>query len=82
VPATDAGEHGGDMAVADLERLAELAVAPGDAGQAPLEGGDRQLRPAPFDLRGEVEADRLRVGRVSGSPWRRSQEANCRQSAE
>ena len=51
------------MAVADLERLAELSVAPGDAGQPPLEGGDRQLRAAAFDLRGEVEADRFRVGR-------------------
>ncbi len=66
--ATDAGEHGGDMAVADLERLAELPVAPGDAGQAPLEGGDRKLRAAAFDLRSEVEADRLRVGRRLGKP--------------
>ena len=63
VPAADAGEHGGDMAVTDVERLADLAVAPGDAGQAPLEGGDRKLGAAAFDLRGEVEADRFRVGR-------------------
>ena len=31
VPAADAGQHRGDMAVADLERLAKLPVAPGDA---------------------------------------------------
>ena len=66
VAAADAGEHGGDMAVADLERLAELAVAPGDARQAPFEGGDRKLRAAAFDLGGEVEADRFRIGRRLG----------------
>jgi hypothetical protein len=65
MPAAYAGQHGGDMAIPDLERLTELAVAPGDARQAPLEGGDRKLRPAAFDLRGEVEADRFRVGRAS-----------------
>ena len=54
------------MAIADLERLPKLAVAPGDAGQAPLEGGDRKLRAAAFDLRGEIEADRFRVGRRFG----------------
>ena len=51
------------MAVTDVERLAELPVAPGDAGQPPLEGRDRKLRAAAFDLRGEVEADRFGVGR-------------------
>jgi hypothetical protein len=56
------------MAVADLKRLAELPVAPGDAGEAPLEGGDRKLRPTAFDLRGEVEADRFRVGRRLRKP--------------
>ena len=64
--AADAGQHGGDMAIADLERLTELAVAPGDAGQAPLEGGDRKLRAAAFDLRSQVEADRFRIGRRFG----------------
>ena len=64
--AADAGEHGGDMAIADLERLAELPVAPGDAGQAPFEGGDRKLRAAAFDLGGEIEADRFRIGRRFG----------------
>ena len=68
MPTADAGQHRGDMAIADLERLAKLPVAPGDAGQAPLEGGDRQLRPAAFDLRGEVEADRFRVGRRLRKP--------------
>ena len=63
VPAADAGQHGGDMAVADVERLAELPVAPGDAGQPPLEGRDRKLRAAALDLRREVEADRFRIGR-------------------
>ena len=66
--AADAGQHGGDMAIADLERLPELPVAPGDAGQAPLEGGDRKLRAAAFDLGSEVEADRFRVGRRFGKP--------------
>ncbi len=64
--AADAGEHGGDMAVADLERLPELSVAPGDAGEAPLEGGDRKLRAAAFDLGSEIEADRFRIGRRFG----------------
>ena len=68
MPAADAGQHGGDMAVADLERLAELPVAPGDARQAPLEGGDRKLRPAAFDLGSEIEADRFRIGRRLGKP--------------
>ena len=54
------------MAVADVERLAELAVAPGDARQAPLEGGDRKLRAAAFDLGREIEADRFRIGRRLG----------------
>ena len=66
--AADAGQHGGDMAIADLERLAELPVAPGDAGQAPLEGGDRKLGAAAFDLGSEVEADRFRIGRRFGKP--------------
>ena len=35
-------------------------------GQAPLEGGDRKLRAAAFDLRSEVEADRFRIGRRFG----------------
>jgi hypothetical protein len=64
--AADAGQHGGDMAIADLQRLTELAVAPGDSGQAPLEGGDRKLRAAAFDLGSQVEADRFRVGRRFG----------------
>jgi hypothetical protein len=66
VAAADAGEHGRDMAVADLERLPKLTVTPGDAGQAPLEGGDRKLRAAAFDLRSQVEADRFRIGRRLG----------------
>ena len=56
------------MAVADLERLPKLAVAPGDARQAPFEGGDRKLRASAFDLGCEVEADRLRIGRRFGKP--------------
>ena len=56
------------MAIADLERLPELSVAPGDARQAPFEGGDRKLGPAAFDLRREVEADRFRIGRRLGKP--------------
>ena len=68
VAAADAGEDGGDMAVTDVERLAELPVAPGDAGQPPLEGRDREFRAAAFDLGREVEADRLRVGRRLRKP--------------
>ena len=64
--AADAGQHGRDMPVADLERLAELTVAPGDARQPPLEGGDRKLGAAPLDLRREVEPDRLGIGRRLG----------------
>ena len=66
--AADAGQHGGDMAIADLERLPELPVAPGDARQAPLEGGDRKLGPTAFDLGSEIEADRFRIGRRFGKP--------------
>ena len=66
VAATDAGQHGGDMAVADIERLAELAVAPGDSRQPPLEGGDRKLGAALLDLRREIEPDRLGIGRRLG----------------
>ena len=66
MPAADAGEHGRDMPVADVERLAELAVAPGDSRQPPLEGGDRKLGAAALDLRREIEPDRLGIGRRLG----------------
>ena len=64
--AADAGQHGGDMPVADVERLAELTVAPGDSRQPPLEGGDRELGAAALDLRREIEPDRLGIGRRLG----------------
>ena len=60
VLAADAGEHGGDVAVAGVERLPELAVAPADPGQAPLERRDAD---AGLGLRGEIEPDGLRLGR-------------------
>jgi hypothetical protein len=63
MPPADTGEDGGDVAVADLERLAELPVAPGDAGQSPLQGRNRKLRSAALDLGGEIEADRFGIGR-------------------
>src|ERR1700722_9720539 len=66
VAAADAGQHGRDMPVADVERLAELAVAPGDSRQPPLEGGDRKLGAAPLDLRRKIEPDRLGIGRRLG----------------
>ena len=66
--AADAGEHGRDMPIADLKRLPELPVAPGDARQAPFEGRDRKLGPTAFDLGSEVEADRFRIGRRFGKP--------------
>ena len=82
VAAADAGEHGGDMAVADLERDAELPVAPGDAGQPPLQGGDRKLCAAALDLRREVEADRFRIGRRLREPLAAQPGGeHCRQSA-
>src|SRR6202020_1021954 len=43
VAAADAGQDGGDMAIADVERFAELAVAPGDAGPPSLEGGGGKI---------------------------------------
>ena len=64
--AADAGQHGRDMPVTDVERLADLAVAPGDSRQPPLEGGDRKLGAAALDLGGEVEPDRLGIGRRLG----------------
>ena len=64
--AADAGQHGGDMPVTDVERLADLTVAPGDSRQPPLEGGDRKLGAAALDLGREVEADRLGIGRRLG----------------
>jgi hypothetical protein len=66
VPPADAGEHGGDMPVPDIERLAHLTVAPGDARQPPLEGGDRKLGAAALDLRREKEPDRFGIGRRLG----------------
>ena len=63
VAPADAGQDGGDMPVTDVQWFAELPVAPGDAGQPSLEGRNRKLRSAAFDLRGEIEADRFRVGR-------------------
>jgi hypothetical protein len=63
VAATDAGEDGGDMAVTDVERFAELAVAPGDPGQSPFEGRDGKFGAAALDLRRKVEANGFRIGR-------------------
>ena len=60
VLAADAGEHGGDVAVAGVERLPELAVAPADPGEAPLERRDAD---AGLGLRREIEPDGLRLGR-------------------
>ena len=39
----------GDMAVAEVERLAELAVAPANPGKPPLERGDATLDAGPFE---------------------------------
>jgi hypothetical protein len=66
VPAADAGQHCGDMSVADVERLAELTVAPSDSRQPPLKRDDRKLGAAPLDLRREIEPDRLGIGRRLG----------------
>jgi hypothetical protein len=66
--AADTRQHRGDMAIADLKRLPELPVAPGDARQAPLQGGDRKLGPMAFDLGSEIEADRFWIGRRFRKP--------------
>ena len=60
VLAADAGEHGGDVAVAGVERLPKLAVAPTDPGKPPLERRDAD---AGLGLRGEMEPDGLRLWR-------------------
>ena len=51
------------MAVTDVERFAELAVAPGDPGQSPFEGRDGKFGAAALDLRRKVEANGFRIGR-------------------
>ena len=56
------------MPVTQVEGSAQLAVAPGNSGQASLEGGDGQFHAAALDLRREVETDRFRVGRQFGQP--------------
>ena len=58
--AADAGEHGGDVAVAGVERLPKLAVAPTDPGKPPLERRDAD---AGLGLRREIEADCFGMGR-------------------
>jgi hypothetical protein len=63
VPPPDAGEDGGDVAVADVQWDAQLTVAPGDAGQPPLHGRDGEFGAAGLDLSREIEADRFRIGR-------------------
>ena len=47
VLAADASEHGGDMAVAGVERVAELAVMPANPGKAALQRGDARSASAP-----------------------------------
>ena len=61
--AADAGQHGGDMRIACVERATELAIAPADAREPALQRGDGQRRPARPALHagGEIEADGLRV---------------------
>ena len=81
--AADAGEHGRYVAVARVERFAELAIAPANPREPALQRGDgrSRVRVRAVDAGGEIEADGLRVGGSAAKPWRRSQEENCRQSA-
>ena len=56
-------QHRGDMRIARIERAAELAIAPANAGEPALQRGNGQRRPArpALDAGGEIEADGLRV---------------------
>ena len=64
--AANAGEHGRNMPIACVERLAALAVMPADAGEPPLQRSAtlKAGSPAAADslhAGGEIEADGLRV---------------------
>ena len=61
--AADAGEHGRDVAVADVERLPDLAIAPANAGKPALQ---RRHADAGFGVRGEIEPHGLGIGRQLG----------------
>ena len=78
--AADSGEHGGDMAVARVERFAELAITPAD----PDSRRSTSQRWARRSARRRAARKSPTVCGSGGScekPWRRSQEAKCRQSA-
>ena len=61
--AANAGEHGDDVGVADVERVAELAVASANAREPAFRSGDRNRLAAPLtvDTGGEIQDDRLRI---------------------
>jgi len=81
--APDPGEHGRDVPIARVQRFAELAIAPANPREAPLQrrDGNRLLSAPAVDAGGEIEPDGLRIRGRGSNPWRRSQEENCRQSA-
>lgn len=66
VAVADAGQHGGDVAVAAVERQAALGIGPADRREPPLDGRDGVLAAAdgscPAGAGGDVEARDLRVG--------------------
>ena len=64
VVAADAGEHGRDVAVARVERFAELAIAPANPGEPALQRRDgNRSCPARLGAGREIEPDGLRIGR-------------------
>ena len=61
--AADAGEHGGDMRIADIQRLAHLPVAPANSREPPLKRGDGHRFPAATALHagGQIQPDGPRI---------------------
>jgi len=61
--APDPGEHGRDVPIARVQRFAELAIAPANPREAPLQrrDGNRLLSAPAVDAGGEIEPDGLRI---------------------
>ena len=61
--ASNAGEHGRDVPIARVQRFAELAIAPANPREAPLQrrDGNRLLSAPAVDAGGEIQPDGLRI---------------------
>ena len=62
--AADSGHDSGNMPVAQVEGFPEVAVVPGDPGQAALKGGNGaglETPPGVIGAIGKIEADGRRV---------------------